>query len=543
MPTPKEISALASEMPTGGFSAGQIKDIAGSPNATSLIATSKDSRAALPAANTKLDAMIRAQQPSVSAPITTPTQTGAKTAKDVGLEGNTPSGGVGSKYTSGDGSKWVYTNGGWVPDTGVQNGAQGGSTGQNGANTVPQTPYEKELSDYAARLEEQKQTLLTADKEWQAKLDSTLSSLVDSIQKKYEARRLKMQDVNARNLEGKRISGITSGRMKYANTMEDNLLSTEELDGQARLAEIDAEEMTLIAQAKQARDEASYTAFYKNMDRLDALSKEKMDTITNLHNAAIAADKALDEKRRNSITEEQALFNLSQDKASSFAKTAYELMSTMKTDADKEAYLQKLAKDQKLDPEILRGAIDEYGGKQENLQSQIAARESAATAREANIALRETAQQIKEAGKNGGSPSSADKGFKLTQSQKSKIIALGGYSEKDINDMEAFVKEYGLDATLQGVPEKDRARLKSILGAPDSATGEKQFITPEYITQNIDDRTLKSLASSMGYRHFLSSWSTEKKNLTASDGPLMKQVEQYRTNGLTDKEIIELLTN
>jgi len=389
MPTPQEISALASEMPTGGFSAGQIKDIAGSPNATSLIATSKDSRAALPAANTKLDTMIRAQQPSVSSPVTTPTQTGTKTAKDVGLEGNTPSGGVGSKYTSGDGSKWVYTNGGWVPDTGVQNGAQGGSTVQNGTNTVPQTPYEKELSDYAARLEEQKQTLLTADKEWQAKLDSTLSSLVDSIQKKYEARRLKMQDVNARNLEGKRISGITSGRMKYANTMEDNLLSTEELDGQARLAEIDAEEMTLIAQAKQARDEASYNAFYKNMDRLDALSKEKMDTITNLHNAAIAADKALDEKRRNAITEEQAMFNLTQDKASSFAKTAYELMSTMKTDADKEAYLQKLAKDQKLDPEILRGAIDEYGGKQENLQSQIAARESAASAREQSLSIQE----------------------------------------------------------------------------------------------------------------------------------------------------------
>ncbi len=540
MPTPQEISALASEMPTGGFSAGQIKDIAGSPNATSLIATSKDSRAALPAANTKLDAMIRAQQPSVSAPITTPTQTGAKTAKDVGLEGNTPSGGVGSKYTSGDGSKWVYTNGGWVPDTGVQNGAQGGSTEQNGANTVPQTPYEKELSDYAARLEEQKQTLLTADKEWQAKLDSTLSSLVDSIQKKYEARRLKMQDINARNLEGKRISGITSGRMKYANTMEDNLLSTEELDGQARLAEIDAEEMTLIAQAKQARDEASYTAFYKNMDRLDALSKEKMDTITNLHNAAIAADKALDEKRRNSITEEQALFNLSQDKASSFAKTAYELMSTMKTDADKEAYLQKLAKDQKLDPEILRGAIDEYGGKQENLQSQIAARESAASAREQSLSIQEQRLLLQKEKNEKGTVSE----------QKANVIA-------GINDL---------------LDQANQAKAKAIFGA--EFVDKNGYITPQgfkILVSNAkeDGLTRKEFLAEYGSQLYLQENKAKEYGITAAEEKLlasskqstsvideaylkstfpdldtqdtMKKVDGYRKAGYTDKEIVALL--
>lgn len=276
--------------------------------------------------------------------------------------------------------------------------------GTKNATVAPEKvdPYAKALSDYSTSLEQSSADRATKDAEWQTRLDNTQKALVASIEKKYEARRLKMEDINKRMLEGKRIAGISAGRQRYASSMEEGLLSTEEMDGQARLAEIDAEEMSLIAQAKQARDEQGYKAFNDAMNRVDALSKEKLDTITKLHQLSIDQDKAIEQKRKDALAEQQSTLNLQQDQATSYARSAYEIMKTLGTEKEKEAYLQALAKGKAIDPEILRSAIREYSDKEETQNSQIAAREQNISIAEQRVALEaqrvELAKQKKEAG-------------------------------------------------------------------------------------------------------------------------------------------------
>lgn len=433
---------------------------------------------------------------------------------------------------------------GYQEITGTEGGA-GTGTATKTPKSTPLTPYEQQMQDYLTNLDKSAADRTTKDQEWQARLDETQRALIQSIEKKYEARRLKMEDINRRYLEGKRIAGISAGRSRYTTTMEEGLLSTEEMDGQARLAEIDAEELSLIAQAKQARDEKSYKAFNDSMDRADALAKEKMDVITKLHQATIDADKILEEKRKTAIAEEQATLNLQQDKATSYARGAYDMMKDM-SEEEKDAYIKTLAETQKIDPEILRGAIQDYADKEETQNSQIAARESAATAREQSLSIAEQRLALQKekadnGGGSGGGNGGGDSGMKLTPTQRSKILALGNYTAKEVSLMEKDIMDYGLNAVLERLDPADQPKIKSILEG-EKATETKQnkvFLDENYIKQNYDDATLKEMADKAGYRHVLSSWSTEKQNFIEN---LVKNViPKYRENGYTDKEIIKLI--
>lgn len=305
-----------------------------------VIASSRDARSTVANAVPKLDAKI-AQVTGNAGTVDAPAQT-EKTAKDVGLEGYTPATGVGSVYTSGDGSKWVFSNNGWVPEGSV-NGASTPTTSQNGATPWNANQFGDLIKENLSERDKLEQERTTKNAEFMARLDVTQQALIKSIEQKYEARRLKMADINQRMLAGKTIAGAQSGRMRYAASMQEGVLTTEELDGQARLAEIDAEELSAIAQAKSTYDDKSYAAFIKNMDRLDELNREKMDTIQMLYEKGMEQDKLLYERRRAATEESRkTLDNISYSVSNEYQK--------LTTEGERKAFISAVAEKYALDP-------------------------------------------------------------------------------------------------------------------------------------------------------------------------------------------------
>lgn len=274
-----------------------------------------------------------------------------KTAKDVGLEGYTPGTGEGSIYTSGDGSKWTFTKNGWV-----QGEVKTNKTDSTTTPETPEDPYTKMMKDQQAKLDTQAAESKKFYDDLKIRQDATTAALIDSITKKYEARRAQMSDTNARMLEGKRISGISAGRQRYAGKMEQGLLSTEEMDGQARLAQLDGEELQLIAQAKQARDEASYKAFNDYMSQLDKNNADKMETITKMHQIAMDTDKALADKKK---AEQQAVLDQTR-LADSMAPSANLAYLSLKTPDEKAIFIKKLAERYNLPEEMVQSSMLKY---------------------------------------------------------------------------------------------------------------------------------------------------------------------------------------
>jgi len=443
-----------------------------------LIASSKQARSEYNQNNIKLDGKIR--NLSTNYGITDAT---GKPMNDINAEG--AEAGAGFKFAYGpDGSKVQIPQGASPEQYGMSATPPAnkgiGPTGDTQTKPEATDPYAKALGDYSSRIASQEAESKKFFSDFATRQEETTRAMIDSIQKKYEARRLKMEDINARYLEGSRIAGISSGRQRYAPTMQQGLLSTEEMDGQARLAEIDAEELSLIAQAKQARDEMSYKVFNDSMSRLDTVNKEKLDVITKLHNASIEQDKILEEKRKSAFEEQQTLQNTSLKMADSLASSVYKGLNSLKSEKDKEAYMETIAKKYGIDTEVLRSSAIEYGQKasreeleQANIRSQMAARtddKKKATQAEvktnaiSSINYLLTPEAQANVVKSGGIPY-VDKNGYLTPTGFKTLIAAA--KEAGI-DRKEFLAEYGSQlyleegkASVYGLTAKEAKDLSS----------------------------------------------------------------------------------
>lgn len=347
---------------------GQIKDIAGSyPD---LIATSKASRNITAQNSTMLDgkiANLSGQQQQQGGMFTDP-NTGIQ-YNGTGPDGkplrsatqNTPSlpSGTAADFAN---SYDVVNN--------VQNktkyeamlaNEQKASGGQNGAGTAGQPSAAQGIAnEQNALLDSQLGTANDTLSKTLASASADEAALIQSIQATYAARRQKMEDLNTRMLEGKRIAGISAGRQRYATGMEGGLLSNEEMDGLQRITELQAEELSLIVKAKQARSETQIKAFNDYADRLTAINSEKIDVLTKLQSATIEADKAIADKKK----EEKAAVLDQTRLADSIAPAALQAYTALKTPEEKSAFVQKLAEKYGIHPEMVQSSMlaysDEY---------------------------------------------------------------------------------------------------------------------------------------------------------------------------------------
>lgn len=124
-----------------------------------------------------------------------------------------------------------------------------------------------------------------------AGLSAQAQTMIDDINRKYDNRVREQKILNEAYKGAVDVSGIRSGRNRYATEYQDQLFNTEVNDGLRRVDDLEAERKSLIIQAEQARDEKQYKAVIDLQNQLYEKTKEKNAAVKDLYDRAMNLEK------------------------------------------------------------------------------------------------------------------------------------------------------------------------------------------------------------------------------------------------------------
>lgn len=127
-------------------------------------------------------------------------------------------------------------------------------------------------------------------------LDTANQALVDSIKSIFNRRREQQKEVNKNIVSGLTITGIRAGRQRFAPEVQEGILSAAERDGIQRIADLDAQELSLIQEAKAANDANQFALLNAKMNEIATARKDKSAVIKQLHDMAVEEEKLLRER-------------------------------------------------------------------------------------------------------------------------------------------------------------------------------------------------------------------------------------------------------
>lgn len=227
------------------------------------------------------------------------------------------------------------------------------------------SPYDDALTTLMNNYSVQANLALTSLDMATANMDSATNSMIQSIKQKYAQRVVEMQDINKRLVGSTEKAGMRSGRARYASMIQEGIISDQEMKGVQRIAELHAEEQSLIAQAEQARATFNYKALNDRMVMVDNLYQKKVDTITDLHKNAMDREKMAMERIEfnnkvavDELNFQQESMNLYGSIAESAVPGFLDEYSKLKTQAQKDAYISRVAVDMNIDENMLKGMVE-----------------------------------------------------------------------------------------------------------------------------------------------------------------------------------------
>jgi len=189
--------------------------------------------------------------------------------------------------------------------------------------------------------------------------DTAHAQLLDSIKATFQVRREKMKDINSRYLALKTNEGFSGGQARYMSDINNGVLQDEELQGETRLAEIDAQEKSLVAQAVQAKTAKDFELATKKLDEIDKLQKEKQDTIQKVYKAAVDYNKALDDQAKELRLKEKDQFEMATKSLTASAPALVKSYDSLKTVKEKQAFITAMAKKLGVGEEVVMGAMED----------------------------------------------------------------------------------------------------------------------------------------------------------------------------------------
>ncbi len=188
------------------------------------------------------------------------------------------------------------------------------------------------------------------------RMDETNAAIIESIEARYAARREQIKDINKRQLGALTTAGFRSGRARFAQEIQAGILGTEEREGIQRLAELDAEELSLIAQARQAHDAQDFKLLSERINLLEQKRAEKTKTTQQLFENALALDRAALQKAEEARQAETFAFEQATQQAQSVALQIAGSLDSL-NDAETALFIEQAAFDLGIDPNILAGEV------------------------------------------------------------------------------------------------------------------------------------------------------------------------------------------
>lgn len=136
---------------------------------------------------------------------------------------------------------------------------------------------------------------------------------------------------------------------------------------------------------------------------------------------------------------------------------------------------------------------------------------------------------------------SGSSGFKLTQGQKSKLLA-ANFNSDEADQIAEDVAAFGVDSVVEDMTEAEAAAVRRTFsgseGFEDVGQSGEQFLNSDYFAKLFGEDGLKQAAKDAGFRGIFSPWASERQKYLES---IMNTVEQYRAANYTDQEILEMM--
>lgn len=186
-----------------------------------------------------------------------------------------------------------------------------------------------------------------------SQMNQANQALIQSIQTQYATRKTQMEQANKQSLETLRVLGFKSGRAEYAPEIQTSILSSEERQGIQRLAELDSEEKSLIAQAQLAASKQDYEMLTKKMDLVQKARKDQVDQVNKLRELAIEEEKNAAAKIKASQDAQKQQIETLEKGRTAYAKAL--VNSPYADDPDFVAHIADLYGDS---PELLMGEVN-----------------------------------------------------------------------------------------------------------------------------------------------------------------------------------------
>lgn len=192
---------------------------------------------------------------------------------------------------------------------------QDGSIGKTpeGFNTPATTTIAKEgetplvVSDTAPE-DQATQDLL---EQMKSSSDASTKGMIDSIQQMFSQRKIEQQDIGRRQLAGVQnallMGGATGGfgSAAFAPISSTGIVTAQESFNLKQLAQLDAEENSLIAAAKAAQASNDWKIMDKKMSLLEEKRKEKMALAEKVNNQILEQNKKIQEQNQKLADQQQ----------------------------------------------------------------------------------------------------------------------------------------------------------------------------------------------------------------------------------------------
>lgn len=276
-------------------------------------------------------------------------------------------------------------------------GIAGGATA-NTANVQATSQLESDEAKFTAKFES-----------WKTKNDAITNSLIEGIQADLAANVAEMTELNRQATARDTATGYagTGGAARYAPQINDSVISDTVQKGMMRIDNLKAKARIAIAMAEQARNDKDLEQFYKYADEIKENKKAVTTELAAIAQAATSEKNALIQQAQEARAQQKFTDEAAQKKASSYASEAYKQMATLKTQKEKDTYLQSIATKSGVDPALLLNEVNLYANKEETQNSQIAARESAASSREQSISISQQRLALQQERLGGGGKQTA----------------------------------------------------------------------------------------------------------------------------------------
>jgi len=214
-------------------------------------------------------------------------------------------------------------------------------------------------ADIGAEFDPQMAQMESTFNSLQATATAATNNLIQNIRDKYALRQIQQEDINKRQLGGGQKLASKSGRARYLPQESQGILSDIETKGIQKLAELDAQEAGLLAQAEQARTKDDLAILNSRMTQLDNIRDQKQEALKTLFEAANAEEQAILDRQQEKRVQEKQSFDMAGELAGKIAPAMFEEFEKLDT-AGQVSLVKQIAEARGIDPLLILGAFAEY---------------------------------------------------------------------------------------------------------------------------------------------------------------------------------------